>query len=130
MFLMYDFFFFLFRNFLCYNIFITERYKVDEVLQDSREDCYLATLRIVDTDVHDSRPYYLVVENERGIDRHAISLVVEGMFTGALLILLFILHNITLLFYDFNCSVQYSRSSVCLFGLLCFIFHFIHKIIK
>lgn len=62
-------------------------------MQDSREDCYLATLRIVDTDVHDSRPYYLVVENERGIDRHAISLIVEGMFTGALLILLFILHN-------------------------------------
>lgn len=75
----------------CYVIFFAERYKVDEVSQDSREDCYLATLRIVDTDVHDSRPYYLVVENERGIDRHAVNLVVEGMFTGALLILLFIL---------------------------------------
>lgn len=64
---------------------LSERYKVDEVSQDSREDCYLATLHIVDTNVHDSRPYYLVVENERGVDRHAINLVVEGMFTGAFL---------------------------------------------
>lgn len=62
---------------------LSERYRVDEVSQDSREDCYLATLHIVDADVLDSRPYYLVVENERGIDRHAINLVVEGMFTGA-----------------------------------------------
>lgn len=62
---------------------ISERYHVDEVLQDSREDCYLATLHIKDADIHDSRPYYLVVENERGVDRHAINLVVEGMFTGA-----------------------------------------------
>lgn len=44
----------------------------------------MATLHIVDADVHDSRPYYLVVENERGIDRHAINLVVEGTFSGAL----------------------------------------------
>lgn len=66
-----------------FNLF-TERYRVDEVSQDSREDCYLATLHIINSDVHDSRPYYLVVENERGIDRHAINLVVEGMFTGAL----------------------------------------------
>ncbi|XP_031638814.1 hemicentin-2 isoform X1 [Contarinia nasturtii] len=58
-----------------------ERYHVDEVTQHSLEDCYLASLRIADVDVHDSRPYYLVVENERGIDRHAITLVVEGMFT-------------------------------------------------
>lgn len=65
------------------SVFFPERYHVDEVSQDSREDCYLATLHIDDVDVHDSRPYYLVVENERGIDRHAIELVVEGMFTGA-----------------------------------------------
>lgn len=83
-------------------LLFAERYKVDEVLQDSREDCYLATLRIVDTDVHDSRPYYLVVENERGIDRHAVSLTVEGMFTGALLIFTFhfaIITPISVLFY-------------------------------
>lgn len=69
----------------CLFLSLSERYKVDEVSQDSREDCYLATLHIVDTNVHDSRPYYLVVENERGVDRHAINLVVEGMFTGAFL---------------------------------------------
>lgn len=80
-------------------VLFPERFHVDEVSQDSREDCYLATLHIVDADVHDSRPYYLVVENERGIDRHAISLVVEGMFTGAFPILLhllnFIVYSIT-----------------------------------
>lgn len=66
-----------------FSLSLSERYRVDEVSQDSREDCYLATLHIIDADVLDSRPYYLVVENERGIDRHAINLVVEGMFTGA-----------------------------------------------
>uniref|UniRef100_A0A8W7PPT4 Immunoglobulin I-set domain-containing protein n=1 Tax=Anopheles coluzzii TaxID=1518534 RepID=A0A8W7PPT4_ANOCL len=58
------------------------RYRVDDVTQDSREDCYLATLHIDDADLQDQRPYYLVVENERGTDRHAISLRVEGMFSG------------------------------------------------
>ncbi|XP_041766810.1 uncharacterized protein LOC121590835 [Anopheles merus] len=57
------------------------RYRVDDVTQDSREDCYLATLHIDDADLQDQRPYYLVVENERGTDRHAISLRVEGMFS-------------------------------------------------
>lgn len=61
----------------------TDRYRVDDVTQDSREDCYLASLHISETDSHDSRPYYLVVENDRGIDRHAIHLNVEGTFTGA-----------------------------------------------
>lgn len=61
-----------------------ERYRVDDVTQDAREDCYRATLHISHTDLHDSRPYYLVVENDRGIDRHAIHLKVEGSFTGAL----------------------------------------------
>lgn len=53
------------------------------MLTDSREDCYLSTLHIHHTDEHDSRPYYLVVENERGTDRHAIHLIVEGTFAGA-----------------------------------------------
>lgn len=66
-----------------YLTLIAERYSVDQVSQDSREDCYLSTLHITDVDLHDSRPYYLVVDNERGIDRHAINLIVEGMFTGA-----------------------------------------------
>lgn len=64
-----------------FNLF-SERYNVDQVSQDSREDCYLSTLHIANVDLHDSRPYYLVVDNERGIDRHAINLIVEGMFTG------------------------------------------------
>lgn len=99
-------------------------------MQDSREDCYLATLRIVDTDVHDSRPYYLVVENERGIDRHAISLIVEGMFTGALLILLFISHN-QHFYFMILIAVFKSRSSFCLFSVFyVFIFHFIRKMIR
>ncbi|XP_055388210.1 hemicentin-1, partial [Condylostylus longicornis] len=54
-----------------------DRYRADDVLQDSREDCYLATLHINNADEHDARPYYLVVENERGTDRHAVHLVVE-----------------------------------------------------
>lgn len=58
------------------------RFRVDEVTQDPREDCYLAALHINQADVQDSRPYYLVVENERGADRHAINLKVEGLFPG------------------------------------------------
>jgi hypothetical protein len=58
------------------------RFKVDDVIQDKREDCYLATLHITQADIQDARPYYLVVENERGIDRHSITLKVEGLFSG------------------------------------------------
>ncbi|XP_055848314.1 hemicentin-2 isoform X1 [Episyrphus balteatus] len=61
---------------------VADRFRADEVIQDSREDCYLATLHITKTDEHDSRPYYLVVENDRGIDRHAIHLNVEGTFAA------------------------------------------------
>lgn len=68
------FFFFLYRT--------LGRFKVDDVTQDKREDCYLATLHINQADIQDARPYYLVVENERGIDRHSITLKVEGMFPG------------------------------------------------
>lgn len=59
---------------------------MDDVTQDSREDCYLATLHIDNADLQDQRPYYLVVENERGTDRHAINLRVEGMFSGRQLV--------------------------------------------
>lgn len=58
------------------------RFKVDDVIQDKREDCYVATLHINQADIQDARPYYLVVENERGTDRHSISLKVEGIFPG------------------------------------------------
>ncbi|XP_061401023.1 uncharacterized protein LOC133336757, partial [Musca vetustissima] len=53
------------------------RFRADDLLQDSREDCYLSTLHIHHATEHDARPYYLVVENERGTDRHAIQLNVE-----------------------------------------------------
>lgn len=75
-----------------------ERYRVDDISQDTREDCYLATLHIIDADVHDSRPYYLVVENDRGIDRHAINLVVEGTFSGALSNFFIFVHFVLLLY--------------------------------
>uniref|UniRef100_A0A1B0B5M4 Ig-like domain-containing protein n=1 Tax=Glossina palpalis gambiensis TaxID=67801 RepID=A0A1B0B5M4_9MUSC len=61
----------------------TDRFRADDLLQDAREDCYLSTLHIHHTNEHDARPYYLVVENERGSDRHAIQLNVEGTFSGA-----------------------------------------------
>ena len=48
------------------------------MVQDAREDCYLATLRIRDADATDSRAYYLAVENDRGTDRHAVQLYVNG----------------------------------------------------
>lgn len=51
---------------------------MDDVLQEDREDCYLATLRINDADSTDSRAYYLAVENDKGMDRHAIQLYVNG----------------------------------------------------
>lgn len=72
---------------ICLSLFpslsVLDRFRADEMLQDAREDCYLSTLHIHHTDEHDSRPYYLVVENERGTDRHAIHLIVEGTFAGA-----------------------------------------------
>ncbi|XP_063911069.1 hemicentin-1 isoform X2 [Zophobas morio] len=53
------------------------RYKVDEVTQEDREDCYLATLHIKDASATDSRTYILAVENDRGTDRHAVQLYVK-----------------------------------------------------
>lgn len=64
------------------------RFRVDDVTQDQREDCYIATLHINQADIQDSRPYYLVVENERGADRHSITLKVEGLFPGKILFFL------------------------------------------
>nr|CAH7754992.1 unnamed protein product [Callosobruchus chinensis] len=54
------------------------KYKVDDVTQEEREDCYLATLHIRDTTSTDSRAYYLAVENDKGTDRHAVQLYVNG----------------------------------------------------
>lgn len=47
--------------------------------QEEREDCYSATLHITDADATDSRSYYLAVENDKGRDRHAVKLYVNGM---------------------------------------------------
>ncbi|KAG5872976.1 hypothetical protein JTB14_029199 [Gonioctena quinquepunctata] len=53
------------------------KYKVDDVSQEDIEDCYVATLHIKDTTSTDSRAYYLAVENDRGVDRHAVQLYVN-----------------------------------------------------
>lgn len=53
------------------------RYHADEIVQDEREDCYLASFHVMDVSNQDSRPYYLVVENDRGTDKHPIHLVVD-----------------------------------------------------
>lgn len=54
------------------------RYRVDDVTQDDREDCYVATLHIDAATATDSRAYYLAVENDKGTDRHAVQLYVNG----------------------------------------------------
>lgn len=71
-----------FRQYFLFSILSPGRFRVDDVIQDHREDCYIATLHINQADVQDSRPYYLVVENDRGADRHSIILKVEGLFPG------------------------------------------------
>lgn len=75
-----DFFHFCVYLFL---LFALGRYKVDEVVQEEREDCYLATLHIKDASATDSRAYYLAVENDRGTDRHAVQLYVNGKFANS-----------------------------------------------
>jgi hypothetical protein len=70
------------------------RYKVDDVIQEEREDCYLATLHIKDASATDSRAYYLAVENDRGTDRHAVQLFVNGESSDVRL-------KITISFYRF-----------------------------
>lgn len=96
------------------NIFIlkirAERFRADDLLQDAREDCYLSTLQIHHTSVHDARPYYLVVENERGTDRHAIQLNVEGTFTGAeqLFSLFYLINNMVMVIINRTFSTKLS----------------------
>lgn len=80
------------------------KFRVDDVMQDTREDCYVATLRITDADPADARPYYLVVENERGTDRHAIHLRVDGTFTGAFIFFALV---ILLISHEFNYSIVF-----------------------
>ncbi|XP_047472072.1 irregular chiasm C-roughest protein-like isoform X7 [Penaeus chinensis] len=46
--------------------------------QDTREDCYAARLRVQHADVADARDYILNVENDKGKDRYAVGLRVNG----------------------------------------------------
>jgi hypothetical protein len=57
---------------------------VDTLVQDEREDCYEAKLRVREVDPADARNYYLAVENERGSDRHAVHLAVSGKYSAIL----------------------------------------------
>ena len=49
-----------------------------ELIDDEREDCYEARLHVQDVEPSDSRSYFLVVENEKGEDRHGVHLTVRG----------------------------------------------------
>lgn len=51
---------------------------MDDVTQEEGEDCYLTTLHVKDTSATDSRTYYLLVENDKGKDTHAVQLYVNG----------------------------------------------------
>lgn len=53
------------------------KFKVDDVAQEQGEDCYLTTLHVRDTSATDSRTYYLLVENDKGKDTHAVQLLVN-----------------------------------------------------
>ncbi|XP_060519861.1 irregular chiasm C-roughest protein isoform X2 [Cylas formicarius] len=91
------------------------KYKVDDVSQEDREDCYITTLHIREASATDSRAYYLVVENDRGTDRHAVQLYVKEPLqmgtlvsvAGALLVVFLIL----------ICSCIYAiRTEKCCFS--------------
>ncbi|CAG9762656.1 unnamed protein product [Ceutorhynchus assimilis] len=53
------------------------KFKVDDLTQEDGEDCYLTTLHVKDTSATDSRTYYLLVENDKGKDTHAVQLYVN-----------------------------------------------------
>ncbi|CAH1124366.1 unnamed protein product [Ceutorhynchus assimilis] len=53
------------------------KFKVDDVIQEEGEDCYLTRLHVRDTSAKDSRTYYLLVENDKGKDTHAVQLYVN-----------------------------------------------------
>ncbi|KAL1124785.1 hypothetical protein AAG570_001406, partial [Ranatra chinensis] len=56
------------------------RYHAEQLIQDRREDCYEARLHVREVDPADSRTYFLVVENEKGTDRHFLRLAVRGSY--------------------------------------------------
>ncbi|ROT65912.1 hypothetical protein C7M84_016110 [Penaeus vannamei] len=54
------------------------RYVAENLAQDTRQDCYAARLRVQHADVADARDYILNVENDKGKDRYAVGLKVNG----------------------------------------------------
>ncbi|XP_039280051.1 irregular chiasm C-roughest protein isoform X2 [Nilaparvata lugens] len=53
------------------------KYQAEELKQEGREDCYEARLYVREVEPSDSRSYFLLVKNERGIDKHWVRLVVR-----------------------------------------------------
>lgn len=94
---------------------LSGRYQADDIVQDHRDDCYLASLHIVDVHREDSRPYYLVVENDRGTDKHPIYLNVDdpiemgyifGIVGGCLAALLILICLLIYVFRKNNCCFK------------------------
>ncbi|KAG7162613.1 Kin of IRRE-like protein 3-like, partial [Homarus americanus] len=54
------------------------RYIAENLAQDAREDCYSARLLVQGVDIADARDYVLNVENDKGADRYAVGLLVNG----------------------------------------------------
>ncbi|CAH1179150.1 unnamed protein product [Phaedon cochleariae] len=91
------------------------KYKVDDVMQEEREDCYLATLHIKDATSTDSRAYYLAVENDRGTDRHAVQLYVNEPLQMSTLVS--VAGALLVAFLLFVCACVYAvRAEKCCFA--------------
>ncbi|XP_057662340.1 kin of IRRE-like protein 2 [Diorhabda carinulata] len=91
------------------------KYRVDDVTQEEREDCYLATLHIKDTTSTDSRAYYLAVENDRGTDRHAVQLYVNEPLQMSTLVS--VAGVLLVAFLLFICGCVYAiRAEKCCFA--------------
>ena len=55
------------------------RYLAEQMVEHpEREDCYIARLLVKAVSPHDSRRYFLDVENVHGTDRYAVALTVKG----------------------------------------------------
>ncbi|XP_072156592.1 irregular chiasm C-roughest protein isoform X2 [Bemisia tabaci] len=60
------------------------RYQAENLIQDTREDCYEARFHVREVSPEDSRNYYLEVHNDRGTDRHSVRLAVRGSYAEPL----------------------------------------------
>ncbi|CAG9762745.1 unnamed protein product [Ceutorhynchus assimilis] len=63
------------------------KFKINDVIQEEGEDCYLTTIHVKDTSVTDSRTYYLLVENDKGRDTHAVELYVNEPLQMSILVI-------------------------------------------